>query len=111
MNIFYHNHHYQFQFLCLKIVSITFCFRNYTKNLFLDTDDCSPNPCRNNGTCIDGIADFNCECTNGWKGKTCSLKDSHCDQSTCKNGGTCQDLGNTFTCRCPPDWEGELAHT
>jgi jagged-like protein len=75
--------------------------------VFADTDDCNANPCRNNGTCVDRIADFECNCKNGWKGKTCSLKDSHCDHTTCKNGGTCQDLGKTFMCRCPPDWEGE----
>lgn len=72
----------------------------------LDTDDCNPKPCQNNGSCTDKIADFQCECRNGWKGKTCQLKDSHCDHHTCKNGGTCQDLGNTFVCRCPPGWEG-----
>lgn len=75
-----------------------------------DTDECNPNPCHNNGSCTDQIADFECECRNGWKGKTCTLKDSHCDHSTCKNGGTCQDLGNMFVCRCPPEWEGTSCH-
>lgn len=75
--------------------------------IIVDTDECNPNPCYNNGSCTDLVADFECDCRNGWKGKTCTLKDSHCDHSTCKNGGTCQDLGNMFVCRCPPDWEGK----
>lgn len=73
---------------------------------FADTDDCVANLCQNNGTCVDGIADFSCYCKNGWKGKTCSRKDSHCDQSICRNGGTCQDLGSTFLCKCSANWEG-----
>lgn len=96
-----------------KYVIITlFGFSPFTLKLvcITDSDDCTPNPCRNNGTCIDRIADFECNCKNGWKGKTCTLKDSHCDHSTCKNGGTCQDLGNSFMCRCPPDWEGTTCH-
>lgn len=78
--------------------------------LFLDKNECEPNPCRNNGTCIDGDADFSCECRGGWKGKTCSLRNSHCDRGTCRNGGTCQDLGHSYLCRCPPDWEGTTCH-
>nr|CAD7407711.1 unnamed protein product [Timema cristinae] len=73
-------------------------------------DECIPNPCRNNGSCLDGIADFVCSCRDGWKGKTCNLKDSHCDWSTCRNGGTCQDLGDTYVCLCLPDWEGTTCH-
>ena len=75
-----------------------------------DKDECSPNPCRNNGSCTDSVADFLCTCRDGWKGKTCNLKDSHCDRSTCRNGGTCQDLGDTYVCRCPPEWEGTTCH-
>lgn len=86
---------------------------NYKIILFCyisDKNECEPNPCRNNGTCIDGDADFSCECHGGWKGKTCSLRHSHCDRGTCHNGGTCQDLGHSYLCRCPPDWEGTTCH-
>ncbi|CAH3030640.1 unnamed protein product, partial [Porites evermanni] len=37
-----------------------------------DTDDCFPNPCLNNGTCTDGVNDFNCTCVPGFVGKNCS---------------------------------------
>ena len=40
--------------------------------LFSDTDDCYPNPCLNNGTCIDGVNDYNCTCVPGFVGKNCS---------------------------------------
>ena len=37
-----------------------------------DTDDCYPNPCLNNGTCRDGVNDYNCTCVPGFVGKNCS---------------------------------------
>ena len=38
----------------------------------LVTDDCYPNPCLNNGTCTDGVNDYNCTCVPGFVGKNCS---------------------------------------
>ena len=37
-----------------------------------DTDDCYPNPCLNNGTCTDGLNDYNCTCVPGFVGRNCS---------------------------------------
>lgn len=34
-----------------------------------DLNECSPNPCRNGGICLDGDGDFTCECPSGWTGK------------------------------------------
>ena len=39
--------------------------------LFLDIDDCSPNPCQNGGTCEDLVNGFNCQCVPGFVGKQC----------------------------------------
>ena len=39
---------------------------------FSDTDDCYPNPCLNNGTCTDGVNDYNCTCVPGFVAKNCS---------------------------------------
>ncbi|CAG5946586.1 unnamed protein product [Menidia menidia] len=71
-----------------------------------DIDDCSSAPCQNRGICRDLISDFYCECNNGWKGKTCSSRDSQCDERTCNNGGTCHDEGSAFRCLCAAGWEG-----
>ena len=32
---------------------------------------CQSNPCKNDGTCYDGLTSFYCECKPGWTGKTC----------------------------------------
>ena len=39
--------------------------------LFPDIDECASNPCRNGGTCTDGINEFTCACLPGWSGPTC----------------------------------------
>ena len=38
---------------------------------FSDIDDCMESPCNNNGTCIDGIASYTCECPLGFEGQDC----------------------------------------
>ena len=38
---------------------------------FSDIDDCMETPCNNNGTCIDGIASYKCECPLGFEGQDC----------------------------------------
>ena len=44
------------------------------KCLSLDQDECKPNPCRHNATCIDLVADFNCQCVSPWIGRLCNLR-------------------------------------
>ena len=34
-------------------------------------DDCTPNPCENGGTCIDGVASYKCTCVAGFTGHNC----------------------------------------
>ena len=42
--------------------------------LLLTTTDenmCNKNPCKNGGTCIDGLNHHRCRCTTGFTGATC----------------------------------------
>lgn len=44
---------------------------SYELNTFVlstDIDDCLPNPCQNNGVCLDGDGKFTCKCSHGWTG-------------------------------------------
>jgi hypothetical protein len=34
-----------------------------------NTDDCQSNQCENNGTCVDGLEDYYCNCQAGFEGK------------------------------------------
>lgn len=36
-----------------------------------DINDCESNPCKNGGTCIDGINSYKCICSDGWEGNYC----------------------------------------
>jgi hypothetical protein len=38
---------------------------------FIDIDDCSTNPCGDNGACQDGVATYNCTCVDGYAGVNC----------------------------------------
>ena len=43
----------------------------YDYNLILDGNECSPNPCRNGGPCVDGCASYACSCRTGYGGTNC----------------------------------------
>lgn len=38
-----------------------------------EIDECAMNPCENNGTCTDLIADYYCDCEPGFTDKNCSV--------------------------------------
>ncbi|XP_069007315.1 cubilin [Embiotoca jacksoni] len=43
-----------------------------------NTDECSSNPCRNGGTCTDGVNGFTCTCTAQWTGPVCQTAQQEC---------------------------------
>ena len=38
-----------------------------------DINECYPNPCKNNGTCIDGVNNYTCTCVPEFEGKNCAI--------------------------------------
>ena len=64
---------------CFKFSSFRYrIFENYSNEqncsvcVYLDLDDCSPNPCLNEGLCKDaGASRFICFCGDGFSGDTC----------------------------------------
>ena len=38
-----------------------------------DINECYPSPCKNNGTCVDGVNNFTCACVPGFEGKNCAI--------------------------------------
>jgi len=75
--------------------------------VMLTTDDCSPSPCKNGGTCTDGVNAYACECMAGYEGDDCNINTDDCSPSPCKNGGTCMDGVDAYTCKCAAGYEGE----
>ena len=56
-------------------------------------DECESNPCQYNGTCIDGIASYNCSCIPGIEGDNCETNIDDCNPHPC-GLGQCIDLIN-----------------
>ncbi|CAF3534312.1 unnamed protein product [Adineta steineri] len=55
-------------------------------------DECASSPCNNNGTCIDQINSYTCQCTSEYINSHCSLSiNNTCfgRLNRCKNNGTC----------------------
>uniref|UniRef100_A0A674E159 Delta-like protein n=1 Tax=Salmo trutta TaxID=8032 RepID=A0A674E159_SALTR len=81
----------------------TYCHENI--------NDCVPPPCKNGGTCIDGISSFKCFCPDGWEGMLCDMDVNECSRNPCKNGGRCVNLLNDFYCQCQDNWKGKTCHS
>ncbi|XP_029460528.1 coagulation factor X [Rhinatrema bivittatum] len=70
-------------------------------NIYVDGDQCDPNPCYYGGSCTDGIGGYTCLCLAGFEGRNCesviqelcSLNNGGCDQF-------CKVTGNSVTCSC-----------
>ncbi|XP_022085321.1 protein crumbs-like isoform X2 [Acanthaster planci] len=76
-------------------------------NCEMNIDECDPDPCLMNSTCVDGINGFNCTCLPGYNGELCNVDIDECLLLPCLNSATCVDGVNSFTCECVPGFEGE----
>uniref|UniRef100_A0A8C4HYF8 Protein eyes shut homolog n=1 Tax=Dicentrarchus labrax TaxID=13489 RepID=A0A8C4HYF8_DICLA len=74
----------------------------------IDTNECSSNPCQNQGDCVDRVNSYSCDCKMGFSGLHCEEDINECASSPCHNTGVCQDLVNKFHCICPPGYYGTL---
>ncbi|XP_041458355.1 cubilin-like [Lytechinus variegatus] len=79
----------------------------------LTVDECSSNPCRNGGTCIDMYDKFMCLCTSAWQGNLCEQDFNECSVivgtvNDCQNGGSCVNTQGGYRCDCTADFYGSL---
>ncbi|KAK3607491.1 hypothetical protein CHS0354_010303 [Potamilus streckersoni] len=78
--------------------------------------NCSAYLCQNGATCrpvnitINGTkySTFNCSCSAGYEGDTCSEVTDYCQSFPCQNGGNCTSspINHTFTCQCAAGYSG-----
>lgn len=87
------------------------CDPGYTgKFCHENLNDCASSPCRNGGTCLDGVNSFQCLCREGWEGPLCSINKNECESNPCRNNGTCIDAIADFTCECKHGWKGKTCN-
>ncbi|XP_076452127.1 uncharacterized protein LOC143287751 [Babylonia areolata] len=85
------------------------CPPGYTGDLCqLTTDECTAQPCQNNGTCIDGVQTYTCDCPTGFEGDRCERNPDDCVGNLCDTVGTlrCDDGLGDHTCVCRPGYTG-----
>ncbi|XP_054708436.1 protein jagged-1-like [Uloborus diversus] len=75
-----------------------------------NVNDCASYPCRNGGTCIDGLNSYYCVCKEGWEGSLCQIEKDECESNPCLNNGTCIDAEAGFWCECKHGWKGKLCN-
>ncbi|KAL5515971.1 hypothetical protein EMCRGX_G001226 [Ephydatia muelleri] len=63
---------------------------------------CRDKPCKNGGSCVNGIKSHNCICPPGFTDTNCSTVINNCIPQPCKNGGICVNNINSYDCKCPP---------
>jgi Notch-like protein len=69
-------------------------------------DPCNPNPCQNDGTCMNAGDYFVCSCQAGYNGISCERNIDDCASNPCANAGTCTDQVDGFSCACPTGFSG-----
>ena len=83
-----------------------------TPSIYLtDSDECSTDPCGDNGSCVDQVNGFVCICDDGYEGDNCETDSDDCDPNPCLNGGSCTDAVNGFSCSCADGYEGDTCGT
>ena len=43
----------------------------YSKNIFVEFDDCASGPCQHGGSCTDQVSGYTCNCVDGYNGTNC----------------------------------------
>jgi Notch-like protein len=65
--------------------------------IVVDFDDCVNSTC-NNGTCVNGVDEYTCDCDAGYTGEFCEENVDDCVGVVCLNGASCEvSIGSYYT--------------
>ena len=83
---------------------IIFILRPSGQRCEINRNDCEPNLCQNNGTCVDGVANYTCNCLPEFMGRHCEDEYDACASLPCQNGASCITTRpqQNFYCECLP---------
>ena len=81
-------------------------------NCETEIDDCDPDPCMNDGECIDLVVGYRCVCQLPYTGPNCSTQLMPCQHHRCRNGAQCipDERYTDYICRCAPGFTGQLSY-
>lgn len=57
----------------LEVTGWSQIYHNRLLIYITDIDECNSDPCLHNGTCIDLINTYSCQCTNNSRGDNCEI--------------------------------------
>lgn len=87
----------------------------------INEDDCAPplrsrgaHPkCLNNGTCVDKVGGYRCNCPPGFTGERCEGDINECLSNPCSSANSfdCIQLPNDYQCICKPGFTGQAARS
>ena len=112
-----------------KLVVVTYT-DSFLIFFILDINECEFFPCENNGTCIDLIDQFTCQCVAGYTGDHCESSNlciftqcaffrdfisnsviDECASTPCQNNGTCIDGLDRHACLCLAGYTGVVCES
>ena len=101
-------HHFTLHVDSTLVANFSTCVAGWSgTNCEVNVDDCVNMPCKNGGTCVDGLNSYSCSCGCEWSGPTCETKRSVCAElAPCLNSAECVTDSTSFHCQCAPGFFG-----
>ncbi|CAB3400271.1 unnamed protein product [Caenorhabditis bovis] len=83
------------------------CIKSNDGTYSCEGNECAPDTCKNNGTCISEKGDLKCVCLSGFTGKACETDVNECEPNRCLNGGSCENSYGSYKCHCADGFDGK----
>ncbi|XP_071941000.1 uncharacterized protein [Antedon mediterranea] len=75
----------------------------------VEINDCESEPCLNGGTCLDGVSQYTCTCTEQWEDANCTTDVDECTEGKyeCDVHASCNNTIGSYNCTCNDGYKGD----